>query len=151
MPIFDTLNPTLRIWNEKNLGLFLKTTKKKTTSRGEDQLYTHITTSSRSFSLLPLFKECLLCTTLGSQSAEKGRRRHGIDGKKKKKTKKTNLFFDEEDDEEKDHHHQKEEGSSSWASRGHNKRSPGVASLLSRRFCGLRLLGGLCGRDETRR
>ncbi len=86
------------------------------------------------------------------QSAEKGRRHSKIDGKKKKKTKKTNLFFDEEDDdEEKDHHHQKEEGSSSWASRGHNKRSPGVASLLSRRFCGLRLLGGLCGRDETRR
>ena len=100
----------------------------------------------------PFVQRVLLYTTLGSQSAEKGRRRHGIDGKKKKKTKKTNLFFDEEDDdEEKDHHHQKEEGSSSWASRGHNKRSPGVASLLSRRFCGLRLLGGLCGPDETRR
>ena len=106
--------------------------------RGRPIVHTHNTSSSRSFSLLPLFKECLLCTTLGSQSAEK-------------KTKKTNLFFDEEDDDEKDHHHQKEEGSSSWASRGHNKRSPGVASLLSRRFCGLRLLGGLCGRDETRR
>ena len=107
--------------------------------RGRPIVHTHHNiSSSRSFSLLPLFKECLLCTT-GSQSAEK-------------KTKKTNLFFDEEDDdEEKDHHHQKEEGSSSWASRGHNKRSPGVASLLSRRFCGLRLLGGLCGRDETRR
>ena len=120
--------------------------------RGRPIVHTqHNISSSRSFSLLPLFKECLLYTTLGSQSAEKGRRRHKIDGKKKKKTKKTNLFFDEEDDEEKDHHHQKEEGSSSWASRGHNKRSPGVASLLSRRFCGLRLLGGLCGRDETRR
>ena len=97
----------------------------------------------------PPFVQRVLLYTTGSQSAEKGRR-HRIDGKKKK-TKKTNLFFDEEDDEEKDHHHQKEEGSSSWASRGHNKRSPGVASLLSRRFCGLRLLGGLCGRDETRR